>query len=84
MKRIALHEMKKEDVLKIIKDYTAPSRLQSDIDVRIYIDYRFNGYSSNELAEREQMNRVTVYRRVKKVDQYIRETHERLLGNTVL
>ena len=78
MKRIPLCELGKDQLMKLIPGYTALSRLQTEVDVRIYLDYRFNGYSSYELAEREHMNRVTVYRRIKKVDQYLDETYKKI------
>ena len=81
MNRIVLYEIEKDRLMKIIDQYTAPSRFQSDSDIRIYIDYRYNGYSSYELAEREHMNRVTVYRRIKKVDFFIKSICETNLKN---
>ena len=51
MKRIVLYEIEKDRLMKIIDQYTAPSRFQSDSDIRIYIDYRYNGYYSYESYE---------------------------------
>lgn len=70
---IPLCQMPKERLLVLIERYPGQSKIDSETDTRLYLDYRYNNYSTLELADREHMDRVTVYRKIKRVDEYLRQ-----------
>lgn len=70
---IPLCQMPKKKLLILIEAYPGQSKIDSETDTRLYLDYRYNNYSTLELADREHMDRVTVYRKIKRVDEYLRQ-----------
>ena len=70
---IPLCQMSNKKLLILIEKYPGQSKVDSETDTRLYLDYRYNSYSTLELADREHMDRVTVYRRIKRVDEYLRQ-----------
>lgn len=70
---IPLCQMPKKQLLALIERYPGQSKIDSETDTRLYLDYRYNNYSTLELADREHMDRVTVYRKIKRVDEYLRQ-----------
>lgn len=68
---IPLCRIDKNKLLEVIKQYPGQSKIESETDIRLYLDYRYSNYSTLELANREHMDRVTVYRRIKRVDAYL-------------
>ena len=61
----------------LLNDYTARSRFETEFDIKMYIAFRFEGYSTSELSEREHVSQTTIYRRIKKVDEFIASMVER-------
>ena len=68
---IPLCQIDKTKLLELIELYPGQSKIDSETDIRLYLDYRYYNYSTLELADREHMDRVTVYRRIKRVDTYL-------------
>lgn len=68
---IPLCQIDKAKLLELIEQYPGQSKIDSETDIRLYLDYRYSSYSTLELADREHMDRVTVYRRIKRVDAYL-------------
>lgn len=71
MRKVALCQIDELTANRILNEYMATNRFETEIDVRLYRMHRFSGYSTLELAAKEHMNRSTIYRRIKKVDRYI-------------
>lgn len=71
MRKVALCQIDEITANKLLNDYVATNRFETELDIRLYKRHRFHGYSTLELAAEEHMNRSTIYRRIKKVDKYI-------------
>ena len=56
--------------------YTSTSRQDTLLDINLYKKIYFKGYSVKELAKIENLASSTIYRRVKKVDNFIKEHME--------
>lgn len=71
MRKVALCQIDELTANRFLNEYLATNRFETELDVRLYRMHRFQGYSTLELAAKEHMNRSTIYRRIKKVDNYI-------------
>lgn len=71
MKRMHLCELDENTTQKLLEGYRAGSIADERIDIKLYMDYRFRSFSAIELASREHISRHTVYRKVKKVNDYL-------------
>ena len=71
MRKVALCQIDELTANRFLSEYLATNRFETELDVRLYRMHRFKGYSTLELAAKEHMNRSTIYRRIKRVDNYI-------------
>lgn len=73
MKIIMLCDLDENIIEGLLKGYRTHSRADYNLDIYLYRQHTFEGFSTSDLAELMHMNRSTIYRRIKKVDHYLRE-----------
>ena len=76
MIKLSLCEMDKNKVMKCLNQYTSSSKLDTDLEVKLYKQFRYEGFSTMELAEQEHMSRPSIYRRIRRVDEYLQKMKE--------
>lgn len=76
MIKLSLCEMDKNKVMEYLGQYTSSSKLDTDLEVKLYMQFRYEGFSTVELAEQEHMSRPSIYRRIKKVDEFLKKMKE--------
>lgn len=77
MRQMILTKADDKTLKRLLNTYRASSHLDTVDDIRIYKAYRFHGYSTLELSKIEHMARSTIYRRILRVDNYIKSCLEK-------
>lgn len=69
---VCAHEDEKTKIFRMLDDYEATSQSAKESDLRVYKAYCFGSYSALELAEMEHTSRYTIYRRIRRVDDFLK------------
>lgn len=73
MRTLKLHEANEATIIKLLSRYKSSSRQDADFEIELYKKIYFESYSTKELAEMNHMDQSAVYRRIKKVDNFIKK-----------
>lgn len=73
MRRMQLCRLEEESTSRILDKYQANSQADRLTDIRLYMDYRFGSFSAVELASQEHLSRYTVYRKIRRVNDFLLE-----------
>lgn len=72
MRTLKLHEADDALILKLLLRYKSSSRQDADFEIELYKKVYFESYSTRELAEMNHLDQSAIYRRIKKVDNFIK------------
>lgn len=70
---LKLHEADEATIMKLLPRYKSISRQDADFEIELYKKIYFESYSTRELAEMNHMDQSAIYRRIKKVDNFIKK-----------
>lgn len=71
MRTMKLCSLDEKTTSRLLDDYRTCSQAERLTDIDFYMKHRFNGLSTVEIAEIEHVSRFTVYRRVRRVNEYL-------------
>lgn len=77
MRTLKLQRIEEKRLFQLLSRYKSVSRHDAELELSLYKKIYREGYSTQELADLEHMSQSTVYRRVKRVDNYIRAEMEK-------
>ena len=71
MRKLPLCQVEDDELERLLLQYKSTSKQDAELEVTLYKKIRYEGFSTMEIARDEHLSRPSVYRKIKKVDQYI-------------
>lgn len=73
MKRLILCKVEEAKLSQILQTYSSFTPYDARLEIALYKKVLYEGYTTNKLAAEEHMSRSSIYRRIKKVDLFVKK-----------